>query len=197
MSHPVLHLASSSPRRREILTALGFDFSHAGVDIDEAALPGEPASDMVVRLATLKARSAFDTGDYPMPVLGADTAVILDDRVFGKPASKQDALDMLAELSGRTHRVLTGIAVAAEGALRTALSLTEVEFREIRPDEAAAYWKSGEPAGKAGAYAVQGLGGIFVRSLNGSFTGVVGLPVFETAELLRRAGVVPPGMPGR
>ncbi len=194
MNNPVLHLASSSPRRRELLTALGLEFSYAGVAVDESALPGEPVADMVLRLATSKARSAFESGEHAVPVLGADTVVTLDDRVFGKPASKEDALHMLASLSGRTHRVLTGVAVVAQGELWTGLSQTEVQFREIDPDEAEAYWQSGEPAGKAGAYAVQGLGGIFVKAVNGSYTGVVGLPVFETADLLRRAGIeLPPG----
>jgi septum formation protein len=195
MNDPVLHLASSSPRRRELLSTLGLRFSHGGVDVDESALPGEAAADMVLRLATMKARTAYDSGDHRLPVLGADTAVVLGDRIFGKPESKQDALEMLARLSGRTHQVLTGVALLADGKLDTAVSETAVQFREIRPDEAEAYWQSGEPAGKAGAYAVQGLGGIFVSAINGSYTGVVGLPVFETAELLQRAGIVPPGMP--
>ncbi len=195
MSNPVLHLASSSPRRRELLAALGLDFSYDGVAIDESALPGEAAPDMVLRLATSKARTAYESGEHPVPVLGADTIVLLDDRVFGKPASKDEALAMLASLSGRTHQVLTGVAVVANGELQTALSLTEVQFREIHPDEAEAYWQSGEPAGKAGAYAVQGLGGIFVSAINGSYTGVVGLPVFETVNLLRRAGIELPAMP--
>ena len=102
---------------------------------------------------------------------------------------------MLASLSGRSHQVLTGVAVIANGELETALSMTEVQFREIHPDEAAAYWQSGEPAGKAGAYAVQGLGGIFVSGITGSYTGVVGLPVFETAGLLRQAGIALPALP--
>ncbi len=197
MSNPVLHLASSSPRRRELLTALGLEFSHAGVAIDESALPGESVPDMVLRLATGKARSASDSGKYAVPVLGADTVVTLDDRVFGKPASKEDALKMLASLSGRSHLVLTGVAVVAQDELWTGLSQTEVQFREIEPDEAEAYWQSGEPAGKAGAYAVQGLGGIFVTAVHGSYTGVVGLPVFETADLLRRAGIKLPPLPDR
>ena len=195
MSSPVLHLASSSPRRRELLTALGLNFSYDGVAIDESTLPGEAASDMVLRLATGKARAAYDSGEHSVPVLGADTLVILDDRVFGKPKSKQEALHMLASLSGTTHQVLTGVALMANGELQTALSVTEVQFREIHPDEAEAYWQSGEPAGKAGAYAVQGLGGVFVSAINGSYTGVVGLPVFETAGLLRRAGIELPAMP--
>ncbi len=195
MNGPVLHLASSSPRRRELLTALGLNFSYDGVAIDESALPGEAASDMVLRLAIGKARAAYDSGKYEVPVLGADTIVILDDRVFGKPKSKEEALNMLASLSGTTHQVLTGVALVANGELQTAVSVTEVQFREIHPDEAEAYWQSGEPAGKAGAYAVQGLGGVFVSAINGSYTGVVGLPVFETADLLRRAGIELPAMP--
>jgi septum formation protein len=195
MSNPVLHLASSSPRRRELLSALGLDFSYDGVAVDESALPGEAANDMVLRLATAKARAAFDSGAYQVPVLGADTVVTLDERIFGKPGSKEEALQMLASLSGRTHEVLSGVALVAKGELETAISRTEVQFREIHPDEAEAYWQSGEPAGKAGAYAVQGLGGIFVSAINGSYTGVVGLPVFETADLLRRAGIRLPGTP--
>jgi septum formation protein len=176
------------------LTALGLEFSFGGVAVDESALPDEAASDMVLRLATSKAQTANDSGKYAVPVLGADTIVILEDRVFGKPGSKAEALEMLASLSGRRHEVLTGVALVANGELQTAISLTEVQFREIHPDEAEAYWQSGEPAGKAGAYAVQGLGGIFVSAINGSYTGVVGLPVFETAELLRRAGIELPAM---
>jgi septum formation protein len=195
MTDPVLHLASSSPRRRELLTALGLDFSHYGVAVDESPLPGETARDMVLRLATAKARAAFESGAYQVPVLGADTVVTLQGNIFGKPRSKEEALQMLASLSGRTHEVLSGVALVANGELETAISRTEVQFREIHPDEAEAYWQSGEPAGKAGAYAVQGLGGIFVSAINGSYTGVVGLPVFETVELLRRAGIRLPGTP--
>ena len=194
MSNPDLHLASASQRRRELLTSLGLSFTFGGVDADESSLPGEAVSEMVLRLATLKARTAFDSGAYTVPVLGADTVVVLDDRVFGKPGSKEEALAMLASLSGRAHEVLTGVAVVSNGECQTAVSLTEVRFREIHPDEALAYWQSGEPAGKAGAYAVQGLGGIFVSAIRGSYSGVVGLPVFETAELLRGAGIQLPAI---
>ena len=103
---------------------------------------------------------------------------------------------MLSCLSGRTHKVVTGVALVTHSGLETAISSTEVQFREIEPDEAEAYWQSGEPAGKAGSYAVQGLGGIFVRSIHGSYSGVVGLPVYETAGLLRRAGIALPVLPG-
>jgi len=195
MSNPDLHLASASPRRRDLLTALGLTFTYAGVDVDESPIPGEAVSEMVLRLATVKARTAFDSGDYTVPVLGADTVVVLEDRVFGKPQSKDEALCMLASLSGRAHEVLTGVALISNGDLQTAVSLTEVQFREIHPDEALAYWQSGEPAGKAGAYAVQGLGGIFVSAIHGSYSGVVGLPIYETAELLRGAGIQLPAIP--
>ena len=187
MSGPTLHLASSSPRRREILAALGLEFSYAGVDLDEQPLPGEAAEAMVLRLAAAKATAA--AGDEEMLVLGADTAVVLGEQIFGKPRGCDDATTMLERLSGKTHRVLTGIALRTPAGVKSALSATEVQFREIRPDEALAYWHSGEPCDKAGAYAIQGLGGIFVEAISGSYSGVVGLPVFETVELLRQAGV--------
>jgi len=189
LHQPVLHLASASPRRRDILTAMGVPFSHAGVDIDETPAPGEAVADMVQRVTRAKALAAEQSGNLTIPVLAADTAVALGDRIFGKPASKEQALDMLGSLSGQAHRVLTAVALLVGGQLQTALSVTQVTFREIRPDEALAYWQSGEPQGKAGAYAIQGRGGIFVESLTGSYSGVVGLPVFETAGLLTAAGI--------
>ena len=189
LHQPVLHLASASPRRRDILTAMGVPFSHAGVDIDETPAPGEAVADMVQRVTCAKALAVEQSGNFTIPVLAADTAVALGDRIFGKPASKEQALDMLGSLSGQTHRVLTAVALLSGGQLQTALSVTQVTFREIRPDEALAYWQSGEPQGKAGAYAIQGRGGIFVESLTGSYSAVVGLPVFETAGLLTAAGI--------
>jgi len=190
MSITRLHLASSSPRRRRILERMGLDFTAAGVGVDERQLPDEPAAVMVVRLAAEKACAA--AADPGTAVLGADTAVVLDGEVFGKPADQADALRMLARLSGRRHQVMTGVAVRSAGTTRSALSVTDVTFREINPDEALDYWQSGEPAGKAGAYAIQGQGGAFVASIAGSYTGVVGLPVTETAELLRWAGIEVP-----
>ena len=183
----LLHLASSSPRRRELLATFGFEFTVEAVDLEERRLEGEAPQDMVLRLAAAKACAARRGGQRF--VLGADTAVVLDERVFGKPADGADAAAMLAALSGRRHQVMSGVALRAGDAVTTALSVTDVIFRDIRPDEARRYWQSGEPADKAGAYAIQGLGGVFVASIEGSYTGVVGLPVFETAELLRGAGL--------
>ena len=165
---------------------MGLEFTAAGVDLEEQQHPGEPADIMVVRLAVEKARAV--PAKPGTVVLGADTAVVLDGEVFGKPADKQDALRMLARLSGCLHHVMTGVAVHRDGTTSSAISVTDVRFREIGPDEALDYWQSGEPRGKAGAYAIQGLGGAFVESVAGSYTGVVGLPVLETAELLRAAG---------
>ncbi|NCF23557.1 MAG: septum formation inhibitor Maf [Gammaproteobacteria bacterium] len=189
MSVPKLHLASSSPRRRQILERMGLEFTAAGVDVDERRQPGESADIMVLRLAVAKA-CAVEPGPG-IVILGADTAVVLDGEVFGKPAGETDALRMLAALSGRRHEVMTGVAVRSGDSTASALSVTEVKFREIRPDEALEYWQSGEPRGKAGAYAIQGYAGAFVEEIAGSYTGVVGLPVLETAELLRAAGIEP------
>ena len=182
-----VHLASSSPRRREILTALGLVFTAGGADVDEHRLTDEAAADMVLRLAADKAREGSPGDDFV--VIGADTGVVLGEEIFGKPSDRDDALRMLASLSGRTHQVLTGVAVWANREMRLALSSTDVRFREISPDEALSYWQSGEPVDKAGAYAIQGRGGVFVEQIGGSYSGVVGLPVFETGSLLEEAGV--------
>lgn len=184
-----LHLASSSPRRREILESLGLRFTFAGVDVDEKRLDGEAAEVMALRLAIDKAVAAGPDIRRGAVILAADTVVTLGGAVFGKPVSRQDALNMLAELSGRQHTVVTAVAVLCQDDIRTAVSESAVRFREINADEAAQYWQSGEPRDKAGAYAIQGKGGLFVESLAGSYSGVVGLPVFETARMLREAGV--------
>lgn len=181
-----LQLASTSPRRREILATLGIEFAIVAVDVDEAMLDGESPEEMVLRLAVAKAEAADVDADSL--VLGADTAVVIDGESLGKPRDAADELAMLARLSGRVHRVLTGVALRGPHGTRSVLSETDVQFREIGRDEALAYWHSGEPQDKAGGYAVQGLGGIFVERIEGSYSGVVGLPVFETVALLREAG---------
>ena len=186
MNNPrTLQLASTSPRRREILEALGLEFSIVHVDVDESPLAGESPGEMVVRLAVAKARAA--DVDPSSVVIAADTAVVIGDQALGKPVDQDDGLAMLAALSGKVHKVLTGVAVHAADEVRTALSETDVYFREVGRDEAVAYWQSGEPCDKAGAYAIQGLGGAFVERIEGSYSGVVGLPVFETMSLLKQA----------
>jgi septum formation protein len=184
-SSPQLHLASTSPRRREILQSLGIDFEVVMVETDESPRIGESAEELVLRLAIAKAEAATGA-DY---VLGSDTVVVLDDLVLGKPVDSDDAVDMLLALSGRSHLVLTAVALRTPNGTRTVLSKTDVRFREIDRDEAIRYWHSGEPADKAGGYGIQGLGGIFVEAINGSYSGVMGLPVFETVELLKSAGI--------
>jgi septum formation protein len=182
---PQLHLASTSPRRREILRSRGVEFEIAKVEIDESPRQDESPEELVLRLAIAKAEAA--TGAEL--VLGSDTVVVLDGRILGKPRDLDDAVDMLLALSGRSHSVLTGVALRTPEGTRTVLSATDVRFREIGRDEAIRYWQSGEPADKAGGYGIQGLGGMFVEAINGSYSGVMGLPVFETVELLKSAGI--------
>jgi septum formation protein len=185
---PVLCLASVSPRRRELLSQIGVAHTVAGADIDEAVLPGEAARDYVTRLARAKALAVLANGQR-LPVLAADTTVVLDGHIFGKPRDRADAVDMLGRLSGRTHEVLTAIALADSCGVGQRLSASSVRFRQLTPPECSAYWETGEPRDKAGGYAIQGLGAVFVESLDGSYSGVMGLPLFETAELLRAAGI--------
>ena len=184
---PVLQLASTSPRRQEILRSLGLTFTVIAVEIDESRLEGETPQQMVLRLAANKAAAAV-SADSQL-VIGADTLVVLGDRVLGKPRGMDDAVEMLMKLSGRSHTVLTGVALWSSTGITSALSQTEVRFREIGRDEARAYWHSGEPCDKAGSYAIQGRGGTFVAAISGSYSGVVGLPVYELAELLGNAGI--------
>lgn len=184
---PVLQLASTSPRRQEILRSLGLTFTVIAVEIDESRLEGETPRQMVLRLAANKAAAAV-SADSQL-VIGADTIVVLGDKVLGKPRGMDDAVEMLVKLSGRSHTVLTGVALWSSTGITSALSQTEVRFREIGRDEARAYWHSGEPCDKAGSYAIQGRGGTFVAAISGSYSGVVGLPVYELAELLGNAGI--------
>ncbi|MCH8944143.1 MAG: septum formation inhibitor Maf [Proteobacteria bacterium] len=184
---PVLQLASTSPRRQEILRSLGLTFTVMAVEVDESRLEGETPQQMVLRLAANKAAAAV-SADSQL-VIGADTIVVLGDKVLGKPRGMDDAVEMLMKLSGRSHTVLTGVALWSSTGITSALSQTEVRFREIGRDEARAYWHSGEPCDKAGSYAIQGRGGTFVAAISGSYSGVVGLPVYELAELLGNAGI--------
>jgi septum formation protein len=185
-----VYLASASPRRRELLQQIGVSFQVVAIAVHEAALPGEAPRAYVARLAAAKVDAGWEgRRNAAAPVLAADTAVVLDGRILGKPADREDALDMLGRLSGRTHEVLTAIALRTAQGRLARLSRSEVTFRLIGADEARAYWETGEPCDKAGAYAIQGRAAIFVADLRGSYSGVMGLPLFETAELLGLAGV--------
>lgn len=185
-------LASASPRRRELLAQIGVEFTVNPADIDETVRAGEVPENYVLRMAITKAQQDFATLAEPAfahrLVLGADTAVVIDRQILGKPRDQADAEYMLACLSGRTHRVLSAVAVSDGTRTESRLSVTAVTFRTLRPGEGLAYWQSGEPCDKAGAYAIQGRGAVFVSELQGSYTGVVGLPLFETAELLEMFG---------
>jgi septum formation protein len=189
----VLYLASQSPRRHELLHQLGFDFSILDVDVPEHRQPGEPPEDYVSRVAREKAGAGL-MQVVAVPgavVIGADTEVVLDDEVFGKPADAEDAMRMLRRLSGRAHRALSVVWCASAGREERALSDTIVDFMTLDDAQIAAYVASGEAFGKAGAYAIQGRAAAFVRHLAGSHSGVMGLPLHETAVLLRRFGLLP------
>ena len=189
-----LYLASGSPRRRELLTQIGIPFTVVSASIDETPLSNELAGAYVERLARGKAAAGLAllaaTGTCaPLTVLGADTAVVLDGKILGKPLDREDALAMLAALSGREHQVLTAVAVTDGQRSESVCVTSQVSFNPISPAQAQAYWSSGEPQDKAGAYAIQGLGAVFVRSLHGSYSGVVGLPIAETVALLADFGI--------
>ncbi|SER19025.1 septum formation protein [Solimonas aquatica] len=187
---PQLILASASPRRAELLRQLGLRFVVHPADVPERVQPGEAAAAYARRIALEKARAGWQQaqarGDASLPVLGADTDVVLDGRILGKPRDRQDALAMLAALSDREHEVYSAVALKRGAQEALALSVTRVRFARIGSAQAQAYWDSGEPLGKAGAYAIQGLGALFVREITGSYSGVVGLPLHETAALLEQ-----------
>ena len=191
MGDDAIVLASASLRRSQLLQQIGVRHRAVGADIDETPVSGEGPAAYVQRLAAGKAAAVVArlAGSPGVPVLAADTTVALDGRIFGKPADEADCLEMLGALAGRTHAVHTAVALWQAGLLRQALDTSYVTFRDIGLAERRRYWQSGEPAGKAGAYAIQGLGAVFVTRLEGSFSGVMGLPLAETAALLDAAGV--------
>ncbi|MBD9485462.1 septum formation inhibitor Maf [Pseudomonas sp. PDM14] len=186
-----LYLASGSPRRRELLTQIGVPFITLSAAIDESPLPNEPAHGYVERLALEKARAGLATlalaGDAV--VLGADTAVVRDGQILGKPQDRAEALAMLASLSGREHQVLTAVALVSATRSSAQVVTSQVRFRPLQPGEAEAYWASGEPQDKAGSYGIQGLAAIFVSQLQGSYSAVVGLPLCETAQMLNEFAI--------
>jgi septum formation protein len=182
-------LASASPRRRELLDQIGIDYDPWPVDIDESPQPNEAPEDYVRRIAAEKSAACHaQAAHVGLPVLAADTAVVLNGRIMGKPKDKDDALMMLRRLSGQTHQVYSAVSLRSHRH-GEAQSVTDVTFRMLSEREIVAYWATSEPADKAGSYAIQGLGSVFVQSIRGSFSGVVGLPLFETAELLLQQGI--------
>lgn len=188
MTTPAIYLASQSPRRQQLLAQIGVHYSVLDADIDESARPGETVTAYVERLAREKAaagwRRVLAEGLASLPVLGADTTVAVDGEILGKPADFAAARAMLERLSGRAHQVYTGVGLCGDQGERSTLSCTEVRFRALTAAEIERYWASGEPRDKAGAYGIQGLAAVFVERIEGSYSGVVGLPLFETARLL-------------
>jgi septum formation protein len=186
-----VYLASASPRRRELLQQIGVSFQVLRTSVDETVLSGEPPRTYVARLAAAKADAGWGGRPEaePAPVLAADTAVVLNGRILGKPTDRADALDMLGRLSGHTHEVLTAVALRTAQGIDSRISRSEVTLRVIAAAEASAYWETGEPCDKAGAYAIQGRAATFIADLRGSYSGVMGLPLFEAAQLLDLAGV--------
>lgn len=194
-----IYLASRSPRRRELLLQMRVPHEVlvlAATDVDEPRLPGESPADYVVRTAREKAErgmiSVRKRGLSPRPILSADTTVILGDDILGKPADRDEAVRMLQRLSGTRHEVRTALALAVEDSVHEDVSITQVQFRELTERDIQRYCDSGEPYDKAGGYGIQGLAGVFVERIEGSYTGVMGLPLYETARLLAHAGILLP-----
>jgi septum formation protein len=189
----MIYLASRSPRRAELLQQIRVEFIVLPSDIDETPLQNEQSDHYVLRLAAAKAKACYEAlviKSKPLyPVLAADTTVSLDGRILGKPQDDDDAFQMLSSMSGRTHEVHTGIAVATNEGLQVAISTTKVEMASLNDEIILAYMATGEPRDKAGAYGIQGLAGSMIKRIEGSYSGVMGLPIFETTKLLVQAGI--------
>lgn len=195
---PRVILASASPRRLELLGQLGIEPEVVPAEVDEGRQPGEAARDYAERLARNKADTVWDRLDRPSGtvVLGADTVVVAGGTVLGKPVDRADAIRMLSLLSDRRHQVISAVALCDSESALVVSNVTEVAMRRIERREMELYWSSGEPRDKAGAYAIQGRGAVFVSAIQGSYSAVVGLPLFETASLLATRGVLPLADPG-
>ncbi|HEX9811217.1 MAG TPA: Maf family protein [Burkholderiales bacterium] len=185
-----IYLASASPRRSELLRQIGVRFETVATDVVETPRSGEPAAEYVARLARAKARRGAElvraAGRPPRPVLGADTEVVLDGEILGKPRDRVHGMDMLRRLSGRTHQVLTAVSLLAQDAAYDATSESRVTLAALSDTDIARYWATGEPADKAGGYAIQGVAGAFIARIEGSYSGIVGLPLFELVQLLKQ-----------
>lgn len=188
-----LFLASSSPRRKALLQQLGYTFEVINAPVEEVALPNEPPKSFVLRMAIEKALSGFNkVAGKQIWVVGSDTSVVLSGRVFGKPKHEGDAFRMLSKLSGTTHEVLSAVSVVYDGEVFSSMSCTRVQFSHLTEHDIQAYIETGESLGKAGAYGIQGLGAQFISQIEGSYSGVMGLPLYELTQLLREAGYVKP-----
>ena len=185
-ANPLIYLASASPRRSALLAQIGVAHKVAPVTVDESVAGAESPASYVTRLAALKAETLWRRLTEPdrLPVLGSDTTVVANDSILGKPADEDECVHMLQLLSGRTHQVHTAVALRSAAGSDVRLSVSEVTFRELSMAEMRGYWRTGEPADKAGGYAVQGHAAIFISRIAGSYSGIMGLPLFETAELL-------------
>jgi len=179
-----VYLASQSPRRRELLTQIGVRFASIFIDVPEQRCEGEPPEEYVQRLAQEKAKAGSLVAQ-DKPVIGADTIVVVNNKVLEKPATAEEGITMLMSLSGQIHHVMTAVCLQHDGREQLRLNKTMVRFRSIQLGEAQRYWRTGEPADKAGGYGIQGLAAVFVDSINGSYSSVVGLPLLETAQLLQ------------
>lgn len=186
----MLILASQSPRRVQLLKQLDVDFQQIVADIDETVGENESPTDYVMRLAIEKAKAVSASAGNGCWILGADTSVVVDDIILGKPVDLADALSMLSRLSGRSHHVYTAVALLNNRSQHTALVATEVWFKPLTESEMRQYWATGEPQDKAGSYGIQGKAGKFIKKISGSFSAVAGLPLYETAELLKQAGLI-------
>lgn len=185
---PQIILASASPRRSELLKQIGINHRIMAVDIDETPLANELPQAYVERVAAEKSAACQALLNDNLPVLSADTSVICDGEIMGKPVDLDHAISMLSRLSGRSHQVYSAVSLRGDNHWQ-ALSISEVKFKPLRSEEIIAYWQTGEPCDKAGAYAIQGLASTFIESMTGSFSGVMGLPLFETAQLLAKQGI--------
>ena len=179
-----IYLASTSPRRKQLLEQIGIDFETIDVDINETWDGREPAKTYVKRIALEKARAAKSKIQNNLPVLAADTSVVLANLILGKAETKEDAINMLEQLSGRTHHVYTAVALITETE-QVCLNISHVSFRPLSKSDSLEYCETEEPLGKAGAYAIQGKAAAFIERLEGSYSGVMGLPLYEVAEILK------------
>lgn len=185
---PQITLASASPRRRELLDQIQVSYEVLPVDIDESHQPGETAEQFVKRLALEKAQAGYEKVPH-RPALGSDTVVVLGKILLGKPSNREMGLEMLSMLSGHIHQVMTAVAICNGESEHCVLNTSEVEFSKLSKQQIEAYWQTGESKDKAGAYGIQGIAAQFIKNINGSYSGIMGLPLFETSELLKKSGI--------